>query len=90
MEEEEKNNNSWFSRLKEGLQKSSHKLTEGISSIFTKKKLDNETLLELEDLLISADLGVETAQKLTENLRKSRFNEDITQEEIQEHDLGQG
>lgn len=82
MEEEEKNNNSWFSRLKEGLQKSSHKLTEGISSIFTKKKLDNETLLELEDLLISADLGVETAQKLTENLRKSRFNEDITQEEI--------
>lgn len=80
--EEEAKKSSWVSRLKDGLKESSHKLTQGISAIFTRKKLDDETLLALEDLLISADLGVETAQKLTTLLRKNRFNDDITKEEI--------
>ncbi|MGI9378149.1 MAG: signal recognition particle receptor subunit alpha, partial [Methyloligellaceae bacterium] len=56
---------SWFQRLKSGLSKSSSKLTEGLTSIFTHKKLDDETLQSLEDLLIQADLGVDTAVQIT-------------------------
>ena len=58
----------WFQRLKAGLTKTSAKLSEDIAGIFTKRKLDADTLQELEDLLIQADLGVETAMRITEAL----------------------
>jgi fused signal recognition particle receptor len=51
----------WFGRLRQGLSRSSTKLSEGITGIFTKRKLDQATLDELEELLIQADLGVGTA-----------------------------
>ena len=82
MQETSKKSGSWMTRLKEGLQKSSSKLTQGMSTLFSGKKLNEETLEALEELLISADLGVEAAQKITSHLRKSRFNQEITQEEI--------
>ena len=47
----------WFSRLSEGLSKSSRSITGSITSIFTKKKLDKATLQDLEDVLLQADLG---------------------------------
>ncbi|MDF1794614.1 MAG: signal recognition particle receptor subunit alpha, partial [Thalassobaculaceae bacterium] len=55
----------WFARLRDGLSKSSRRLVDGIGGLFTKRKLDDATLEELEELLITADLGVETAMKLT-------------------------
>ena len=72
----------WFSRLKQGLARSSARLTEGISSIFTKRRLDDATLAELEELLIGADLGVQLAGEATETLRKTRFNQEVTPEEV--------
>lgn len=72
----------WLSRLVTGLSKSSSKLVTGISDIFTKKKLDDAALTDLEDLLISADLGAATAAKLTANLAKTRFGKDVTSEEV--------
>ncbi len=72
----------WLSRLKAGLSRSSSKLGEGISGIFTKRKLDDAALEELEELLISADLGVATAAKLTADLAKGRFNKDVSPEEV--------
>jgi len=72
----------WFSRLKQGLSRSSSRLTEGITGIFTKKKLDAATLEELEELLISADLGVTLAAEVTETLRRTRYNQEIAPEEI--------
>ncbi len=74
----------WFRRLKAGLARSSSKLGEGIGSIFTKRKLDDEALEELEELLISADLGVGTAGKLTANLAKTRFDKDVDPLEVRE------
>lgn len=79
---EEESADGWFSRLKKGLSASSNKLTGGIADIFTKRKLDDETLQELEDLLITADIGVATAGKLVEGLRKSRFGKDVSEEEV--------
>jgi fused signal recognition particle receptor len=73
---------SWLSRLKTGLSRSSSKLGDGIGGIFTKRKLDDAALEELEELLISADLGVPTAAKLTAHLAKERFEKDVSPEEV--------
>ncbi len=73
---------SWFQRLTAGLKKTSTKLTEGITSVFTKRKLDATTLEELEDLLIQADLGVETSMRITEALAKGRYDKSIDPEEV--------
>jgi fused signal recognition particle receptor len=72
----------WFQRLKLGLTRTSSRLTEGITAVFTKRKLDDETLEELEDLLIQADLGLGVAQRVAAALKKSRYNTDITSEEV--------
>lgn len=73
---------SWLSRLKSGLTKTSSKLSDGITSVFTKRKLDGDTLEELEDLLIQADLGVETAMRITEVLTKGRFDKGIAPDDV--------
>ena len=80
--EPDSNTNSWFKRLKSGLSKSSNKVVSGISSLFTEKKLDDATLEELEDLLITSDLGVAAASEMTRNLAAKKFNRDISEEDI--------
>ena len=75
---------SWFKRLSDGLTKTSSKLTTGITGLFTKRKLDDEMLEELEDLLIGADLGVETASRITAALRKGRFDKEIAPDEVRD------
>jgi len=74
----------WFSRLKTGLDKSSARLSEGITGIFSKRKLDEETLQELEDILIQADLGVDTATRITDELAQNRLDKNISTSEVQE------
>lgn len=73
---------SWFQRLKQGLSRSSSALTEGITSIFTKRKLDDDALQDLEDVLLQADLGVETSMAITERLAKDRYDKEISDEEV--------
>jgi fused signal recognition particle receptor len=73
---------SWFSRLKDGLKKSSTKITTGISEIFTHRKLDDDALEELEDILITADMGVNTSAKMVAEIAKNRFNKEVSDEEI--------
>lgn len=75
---------SWLQRLKSGLSKTSSKLSEGITGLFTKKKLDAATLDDLEDLLIQADLGVETAARITGALGKGRFEKGISEDDVRE------
>jgi fused signal recognition particle receptor len=72
----------WLSRLREGLSKSTKRVTESITGLFTKKKLDQETLNELEDALIQADLGVSVAARLVEKLGKERFGKEVDNEEV--------
>jgi fused signal recognition particle receptor len=75
---------SWFQRLKDGLSRSSNSLQTQIAAVFTKKKLDADSLEALEEALIAADMGVETALHLTETLAKGRFGKDVTDEEVRE------
>jgi fused signal recognition particle receptor len=71
-----------FSRLKEGLSRSSQKLSGGITAVFTKRKLDDEALEELEDLLIQADLGTDVSRRVIATFRRTRFGKEVTDEEI--------
>ena len=81
--EEETPKRGLFARLREGLAKTSSRLTGGIASIFTKRKLDEEMLQELEDILIQADLGIDMTERIIERLRKERFDKDVSPEEVQ-------
>ena len=61
------NRTGWLGRLRAGLGKSSSRLADGINGILSERKLDAATLGDLEDLLITADLGVETAVRSVYN-----------------------
>ena len=74
----------WLSRLTSGLSKSTNKITTGITDVLTKKKLDDEALEQLEDVLIEGDLGPKTAAKVIEEFSKDRFGKDISENEIKE------
>ncbi len=73
---------SWFQRLRQGLARTSSQLTGQIAALFTKRKLDEDTLEELEDLLIQADLGVETAMRVTGTLSSERYGKDVSGEDV--------
>jgi len=75
---------SWLGRLAAGLKRTSSRLSDGIAGIFVKRRLDKATLAELEDLLISADLGPATAAKLVEELGRDRLDKEIGEQEIRE------
>ncbi|MGF1627725.1 MAG: signal recognition particle receptor subunit alpha, partial [Alphaproteobacteria bacterium] len=74
----------WFARLKAGLSRTSSKISEGVGAIFTRRRLDDETLQELEELLIGADLGPATAARLAGNLAKTRFGKEVSPEEVRQ------
>ncbi len=75
---------SFFSRLKEGLSRSTQKLSGGITAVFKKRRLDDAALEELEELLISADLGTAAARKVIAAFRRTRFGKEVTDEEIKQ------
>ena len=72
----------WFARLKAGMARSSERLNAGINTIFSRRRLDDAALLELEELLIASDMGIGIAAEVTEELRRSRFNQEVSPEEV--------
>ena len=74
----------FFNRLKEGLSRSTSRITETLTTVFKKRRLDDAALEELEDLLISADLGVDAAARVIAAFRRSRFGKEVTDEEIRQ------
>ena len=74
----------FLSRLKEGLSRSTQKLTGGLTAAFTKRTLDDAALEDLEELLLGADLGPQAASSIVENFRRSKFGKDVTDGEIKE------
>ena len=73
---------SWWTRLREGLSRSSSSIGSGIADIFTKRKLDEAMLEDLEDVLIRADLGVATATRICEAVGKGRYDKDVSPDEV--------
>jgi len=72
----------WLGRLKAGLARSSQKITSGITDVFTRRKLDDAALEELEEILIQGDLGVATAARLSGSLAKTRFDQEVDPDEV--------
>lgn len=78
----EAGNGGWLGRLRQGLSRSSARLAGGITDLFTKRRLDDAAVEELEELLIGADLGVATAARLTAEFARTRFNKEVNPDEV--------
>src|SRR5437763_237531 len=74
----------WWQRLSAGLKRSSSAVGEAIAYVIAKRQLDEATIEEIEDALIRADLGAETAGRIATELRYGRFNAAITADEIKQ------
>jgi fused signal recognition particle receptor len=74
----------FFARLTQGLTRTAQSLTSGVTKVFTRKKLDQAALDELEELLIAADMGAPVAEYVVNELKESRFNADVTDKEMKE------
>ncbi len=72
----------FLERISTGLKKSTSQMADNMASAFTKRKLDDEAIEELQDLLIGADLGVGPAMKVTDLLAKDRFDKQVNPLEI--------
>ncbi|SUE63462.1 Cell division protein FtsY [Roseomonas gilardii subsp. rosea] len=72
----------FFGRLKAGLQRSTQRLTENLTGLFTKRPLDDAALEDLEDTLITADLGVAASRRIVEGFRRTRFGKEVSDEEV--------
>ena len=74
-----------FGKLKSALSKTSDKIKDSIDHVFVKQKLDAETLQELEDVLLSSDVGINVTEKIIDSLKKDKFNKEVTSEEVRSH-----
>ena len=73
---------SWWKRLSGGLKRTSSSLGSTVTGLVSKRKLDAETLEELENELIRADLGMDFAARIAEVLREERFETTVASDEV--------
>jgi len=73
---------SWWKRLSSGLKRSSTTLGAAISDLVSKRKLDAAAIEDLEADLIRADLGVETAARISKVLAEGRYEKDIASDDV--------
>ncbi len=74
----------WFGRLRERLSRTSRALGARLGALVRRRRVDDALLEELEEALILADMGVETATRLTERLRRERFGREVEERELRE------
>lgn len=75
---------SWRDRLFGGLKRTSDKLGENLTGLFTKAALDEETLDEIEEALIVSDLGPAMAARVRDRLAEGRYNRELTEDYLRE------
>jgi len=73
---------NWWQRLTQGMRRTSSSLSDSVTGLFTKRRLDAATLEELEDALVQADLGVPTALRITEAIAAGRYDKEIAPEDV--------
>ena len=69
---------SFFGRIKQAISSTSNKISSGLTNIFLNRKLGDDTLEELEELLISADMGVSTVNLIIDQIKKIKFEKKLT------------
>ncbi len=75
---------NWREKLFGGLKKSSGKLSDNLTGLITKAKLDASTLDDIEDALIASDLGPAMASQIREKLASERFDKGIDEEGVRQ------
>jgi fused signal recognition particle receptor len=75
---------SWQDKLLGGFRRTSDKLGENLTGLFTKAALDRETLDEIEEALIASDLGPTTAARVRERLADERYDKGLSEEAVRE------
>ena len=75
---------SWRDRLFGGLKRTSDKLGENLTGLFTKAALDDQTLDEIEEALIVSDLGPAMAARVRDRLSEGRYNRELTEDYLRE------
>ncbi len=73
---------SWWRRLSGGLKRTSASLGGAVASIVTKRKLDRAMLDDIEDVLVQADLGVDVAARIAQEVAKGRYDRDISADDV--------
>jgi len=73
---------NWWKRLSGGLKRTSSSLGGAVTGLVSKRKLDAETLEELQNELIRADLGLEFSARFADALGEGRFEKTITSDEV--------
>ena len=68
---------SLFNKFKIGLSKSSTGISEGLKNVFSKKKINEVVLTEFEDLLITADTGVDVAKELRKDFESFHIDKKL-------------
>lgn len=83
---------AWFKKIQssitKGLSKSSTVIGEGITNAVIRRKLDAQALDEMEEALIAADIGIQAAGDIREQLAKKKFDKDVQLPEILENLAG--
>ncbi|MBA3676192.1 MAG: signal recognition particle-docking protein FtsY [Sphingosinicella sp.] len=74
----------WLERLRGGFKKTSDRLGENLTGLFTKANLDDATLDEIEEALIASDLGPSTAAKVRARLSTERFEKGLSEAAVRE------
>lgn len=74
----------WFGKLQEALSKTSNKLSSSIDDIFKKKKLETSDIEDLEEILLMADIGIETTNDIINNVKNIKFEDNHSVKEIKE------
>ena len=73
---------SWFQRLKSGLAKTSSRIGEGLANVLQRRRLDDDALQDIEDLLLQADLGVDTTMRIVDAISDGRYDKEISGDEV--------
>jgi fused signal recognition particle receptor len=75
---------TWLDRLQSGFRKTSERLGDNLTGLFTKAALDEQTLDEIEEALIASDLGPATAAKIRTRLAGERFERGLSEYAVRE------
>jgi fused signal recognition particle receptor len=75
---------TWLDRLQSGFRKTSERLGDNLTGLFTKAALDEQTLDDIEEALIASDLGPATAARIRSRLAGERFERGLSEYAVRE------
>jgi fused signal recognition particle receptor len=73
---------SWWQRLSGGLKRTSASIGSAVTDLVVKRRLDQEMVDEIEEVLIRADLGLDSAARIAAAVGEGRYDKSITPDEV--------